>query len=205
MSHPFDLTRVVPILTVERAEDSVPVAEALAEGGLTTVEVTLRTPQSLATIETIARRVPALTVGAATVLRSSDVTAARRAGAQFLVSPGLSPDVAAAANAAGLPYMPGVATPTEILNAWELNFSILTLFPARQLGGPAYLQALAAVYRGVRFCPVADITEDELPAYLALANVLAVGVSFVAPPEAIAERDWAGITRRARRVAALGR
>jgi len=104
-----------------------------------------------------------------------------------------------------LPFLPGVATPAEILVAWELSFSLLTLYPARLLGGPAYLQSLAAVFREVQFCPVSDITEEELPVYLGLPNVQAVGVTFVAPPDAVAERDWAGITRRARRAAGLGR
>jgi len=181
----------------------VPLAEALLEGGLGIIEVTLRTPHSLAAIEAIARALPVAMVGAGTVLRSADVTAAKSAGARFLVSPGLTPDLAASGMASGLPYLPGAVTASEIMAARELNFTFLKFFPAREAGGPALLRAYAPVFQGIVFCPTGGITADNVGEYLALPNVPVVVGTWVANREAIEARDWSGITARARRAAAL--
>jgi len=203
MPQPFDQTPVIPVVTINRVEDAVPLAEALLEGGLGTIEVTLRTPHSLAAIEAIAKALPAAMVGAGTVLRSADITAARNAGARFLVSPGLTPDLAAAGIASGLPYLPGAVTASEILAARELNFTFLKFFPAREAGGPALLRSFAPVFQGIVFCPTGGITEENVGDYLALPNVPVVGGTWVANREAIEARDWSGISARARRAAAL--
>jgi 2-dehydro-3-deoxyphosphogluconate aldolase/(4S)-4-hydroxy-2-oxoglutarate aldolase len=203
MPQPFDQTPVIPVVTINRVEDAVPLAEALLEGGLGTIEVTLRTPHSLAAIEAIAKALPAAMVGAGTVLRSADITAARNAGARFLVSPGLTPDLAAAGIASGLPYLPGAVTASEILAARELNFTFLKFFPAREAGGPALLRSFAPVFQGIVFCPTGGISEENVGEYLSLPNVPVVGGTWVANREAIEARDWSGITARARRAAAL--
>jgi 2-dehydro-3-deoxyphosphogluconate aldolase/(4S)-4-hydroxy-2-oxoglutarate aldolase len=205
MPQGFDQTSVIPVVTLHRIEDAVPLAEALLEGGLGTIEVTLRTPHSLAAISAIARALPAAMVGAGTVLRTADITAARNAGARFLVSPGLTPDLAAAGIASGLPYLPGAVTPSEILAARELNFTFLKFFPAREAGGPALLRAYAPVFQGIAFCPTGGVTEDNAAEYLALPNVPVVGGTWIAPHAAIEARDWPGITARAKRAAALQR
>jgi 2-dehydro-3-deoxyphosphogluconate aldolase/(4S)-4-hydroxy-2-oxoglutarate aldolase len=203
MSQLFDNTPVIPVLTIDRLEDAMPIAEALLEGGLGTIEIALRTPHSLAAIEVIAARLPMMQVGAGTVLRSADVTAAKNAGARFLVSPGLTADLAAAGIASGLPYLPGAVTASEILAARELSFSFLKFFPAHEAGGAALLRAYAPVFQGIMFCPTGGITEANAPEYLALPNVPVVGSTWVASREAIEARDWSGIAARAKRAAAL--
>jgi 2-dehydro-3-deoxyphosphogluconate aldolase/(4S)-4-hydroxy-2-oxoglutarate aldolase len=133
----FRGTRIIPVLTIERAGDAVPLARALAQGGLNVIEVTLRTPEAPAAIAAIARELPEVVVGAGTVLRAADVTRAEEAGAKFLVSPGLTPELAAAGLASDLPYLPGAVTPSEIILARDLGISFLKFFPAHAFGGPA--------------------------------------------------------------------
>jgi 2-dehydro-3-deoxyphosphogluconate aldolase / (4S)-4-hydroxy-2-oxoglutarate aldolase len=195
---------VIPVLTIERGEDAVPLARALVEGGLPLIEVTLRTPAALAAIAAIARDVPQIVVGAGTVQRPADVVQASTAGARFLVSPGMTPELAAAALATELPYLPGVATPSEVMTARDLGISFLKLFPAEAVGGLALLQALAPVFPGVAFCPTGGIDERSAADYLALPNVPMVGGSWMAPREAVATGDWATVCRLAERAAALG-
>jgi 2-dehydro-3-deoxyphosphogluconate aldolase/(4S)-4-hydroxy-2-oxoglutarate aldolase len=199
----FRATRVIPVLTIEREADAVPLARALARGGLTVLEVTLRTKAAAAAISAIGREVPEIVVGAGTVLRAADVTRALAAGARFLVSPGLTPEVAAAGLASDVPYLGGVMTPSEIMLARGLGLSFLKFYPASGAGGVAALRNYAAVFAGVAFCPTGGVTADSAPEYLALPNVPMVGGAWMAPPEAIAAGDWAGITERARRASAL--
>ncbi|HWK43954.1 MAG TPA: bifunctional 4-hydroxy-2-oxoglutarate aldolase/2-dehydro-3-deoxy-phosphogluconate aldolase [Stellaceae bacterium] len=203
MPAPFDNTAVIPVLTIERVADAVPLATALAEGGLTVLEITLRTGDALAAIEAIARALPKVLVGAGTVLRGADVTAARNAGAGFLVSPGLTPDLAAAAIASGLPYLPGTATATEVMAARELSFTFLKFFPAGESGGVGMLKALAPVFAGIQFCPTGGVTPENARDYLALPNVPVVGGSWMAPRDLIVAKDWAAITARAKIAAGL--
>src|SRR5229473_769624 len=188
LMHPlFRGTSVIPVLTIDRESDAVPLARALAEGGLPVIEVALRTPAAVAAIAAIAGELPQVAVGAGTLTRAADVAAAVHAGARFLVSPGTIPEIAAAALATELPYLPGVATPAEAL------------------GGIAFLQALAPVFPGVAFCPTGGIDERSVADYLALPNVPMVGGSWMAPPDAVAAGDWPRIRRLAERAAAIGR
>jgi len=195
----FRSTSVIPVLTIERARDAVPLARALCEGGLGTIEVALRTPEATAAIATIRTELPHIVVGAGTLLRASDVAAAVKAGAQFLVSPGTTTELAASALASDLPYLPGVATPSEIMAARALGICVMKLFPAEALGGVAFLKALAPVFPGIAFCPTGGIDERTAADYLALPNVPMVGGSWMAPKEAIAAGDWprrSGVTDR---------
>jgi 2-dehydro-3-deoxyphosphogluconate aldolase / (4S)-4-hydroxy-2-oxoglutarate aldolase len=201
----FRHVSVIPVVTLDRERDAVPLARALGEGGLAVIEVALRTPVAIAAIAAISRELPHIIVGAGTLTRAADVAAAVHAGARFLVSPGTTPELAAAALAAELPYLPGVATPSEVMAARSLGICVMKLFPAEALGGIAFLRALAPVFPGVAFCPTGGIDERAAADYLALPNVPMVGGSWMAPQEAIAAGDWPRIRRLAERAAGLGR
>jgi 2-dehydro-3-deoxyphosphogluconate aldolase/(4S)-4-hydroxy-2-oxoglutarate aldolase len=204
--HPlFHGTAVIPVLSIEQARDAVPLARALCEGGLTVIEVTFRTEAALAAIAAIAAELPQVTVGAGTLLRAKDVGDAVRAGAKFLVSPGTTPELAGAALATELPYLPGVATPSEIMAARALGICVMKLFPAEAIGGVALLRALAPVFAGIAFCPTGGIDERSAEHYLALPNVPMVGGSWMAPRDAVAAGDWPRIRLLAERAAAIGR
>jgi 2-dehydro-3-deoxyphosphogluconate aldolase/(4S)-4-hydroxy-2-oxoglutarate aldolase len=201
----FRDVRVVPVLTIERAADAVPLARALAKGGLGVIEVTLRTPEAPAAIAAIAHDVPEAVVGAGTILRPADVSRAVEAGARFLVSPGLTPELASAGIATGLPFLPGVITPSEVMAARDFGFSFLKFFPAAPMGGVAALKAFAPVFAGIVFCPTGGVTAETAPQYLKLPNVLMVGGGWMVPADAVAARDWPRITDLAAKAAALGR
>jgi 2-dehydro-3-deoxyphosphogluconate aldolase/(4S)-4-hydroxy-2-oxoglutarate aldolase len=195
---------VIPVLTIESEAQALPLARALAEGGLRVIEVTLRTKAAVAAIAAIARELPELVVGAGTVLHEADVAAAKDAGARFLVSPGLRGKLARTARTAALPYLPGVVTPSEIMRAADLGLDFLKFFPAEAIGGIALLRSLLPVFPGIRFCPTGGIDEVKARDYLALANVPVVGGSWMAPREAVAAGDWPRIRRLAERAHALG-
>jgi len=196
---------VIPVLTIEREADAVPLARALCDGGLSVIEVTFRTTAAAAAIASIAKSLPQAVVGAGTLLRAADVAAACAAGARFLVSPGTVPELAAAALATELPYLPGVATPSEVMAARALGICVMKLFPAEALGGVALLRALAPVFPGIAFCPTGGVDERSAGDYLALPNVPLVGGSWMAPRDAVAAGDWGRIRRLAERAAAIGR
>jgi len=196
---------VIPVLTIERERDAVPLARALYEGGLPVIEITLRTAAAPAAIAAIAQELPQIVVGAGTLLRAADIATAVHAGARFLVSPGMIPELAAAALSAELPYLPGVATPSEVMAARALGICVMKFFPAEALGGVAWLRALAPVFRGVAFCPTGGIDEARAAEYLALPNVPMVGGSWMAPKDAVAAGDWRRVRRLAERAAAIGR
>jgi len=203
--HPiFRATSVIPVVTIERERDAVPLARALYEGGLGIIEIALRTPAAIAAIAAIRREVPQAVVGAGTLLRAADVAAAARAGAQFLVSPGTTPELAASALASELPYLPGVATPSEVMAARALGVCVMKLFPAAALGGVAFLTALAPVFPGIAFCPTGGIDERAAADYLALPNVPMIGGSWMAPRELVLAGDWQKIRLLAGRAALIG-
>ncbi len=195
---------VIPVLTVARAEDALPLGRALAAGGLPVIEVTLRTPAALDAIAALAT-LPGVSVGAGTLRTAADATAARAAGAAFGVSPGVTERLLAAALSQSLPLLPGAATASEAMRLAEAGHDFLKFFPAAAAGGPALLAALAAPLPEIAFCPTGGIGAADARAWLALPNVLCVGGSWVAPSAAIAARDWAGIEARARAAAALSR
>jgi 2-dehydro-3-deoxyphosphogluconate aldolase/(4S)-4-hydroxy-2-oxoglutarate aldolase len=201
----FRGTAVIPVVTIERERDAVPLARALFEGGLPVIEITLRTAAAAPAIAAISRALPHVVVGAGTLLRAADVATAVHAGARFLVSPGMTQELTATALAAELPYLPGVATPSEVMAARALGICVMKLFPAEALGGVGWLRALAPVFPGVVFCPTGGIDEANAADYLALPNVPMVGGSWMAPKEAIAAGDWGRVRRLAERAAAIGR
>jgi 2-dehydro-3-deoxyphosphogluconate aldolase / (4S)-4-hydroxy-2-oxoglutarate aldolase len=194
---------VVPVLTIEDRHTAVPLARALVEGGLTALEVTLRTPAALECIRAIAGEVQGANVGAGTVCDAGQLHAAIAAGAKFLVSPGATPDLLRAAADAPVPYLPGAATAGEAMTLAERGITILKFFPAEPAGGIAYLKALGAPLPQIRFCPTGGIGLKNAPDYLTLPNVICVGGSWVAPAAAVANGDWATVKRLAAEAAAL--
>ena len=194
---------VIPVLTVTELDYAVPLARALAAGGLRVLEITLCTPVALAAIEAVRKAVPEAIVGAGMLTRAVDFAAAGRVGAQFGASPGLTPDLAAASRGARFPLLPGVMTPTELIAARAVGFNVLKLFPAQPAGGVAMLQALRAPFPDVLFCPTGGITRAIAADYLALPNVVCVGGSWVAPNAMLEAGDWSGIEALARDAASL--
>lgn len=194
---------VLPVIALDRLEQAVPLAEALLEGGIPTLEITLRTPVALAAIQAIRRAFPEALVGAGTVTSPAALRQVTEAGARFAVSPGLTPALAAAAAAGPLPLLPGVFTPGEVMAAQEAGFRFLKLFPAEQAGGIGMLKALAGPFPDLRFCPTGGIRPDTAAQYLAQPNVLCVGGSWLTPRALLAAGDWKGITTLARQAAAL--
>ena len=199
------LAPVIPVLTINDLAHAVPLARALAAGGLRVLEITLRTPVALAAIEAMRKAVPDAVVGVGTLTRAVDFAAADRVGAQFGVTPGLTPELAAAARGARFPLLPGVMTPTELIAARAAGFNVLKLFPSEQAGGIGMLRALGAPFPDVQFCPTGGITRATAPDFLALSNVVCVGGSWVAPSAMLAAGDWAGIEALARDAASLKR
>ncbi len=195
--------RVIPVVTVERASQAAALARALAAGGLPVVEVTLRSPAALDAIAEIARQLPEVAIGAGSLRRPAQIVEARGAGAHFGVSPGHTAALLDAAEAIGLPYLPGVASASEAMALHERGYDLVKLFPAGPLGGPATLRALAAPLPEIEFCPTGGIAPDNLADYLACPNVACVGGSWIAPPDLIAAADWTEIEARARAAAAV--
>ena len=194
---------VIPVIVLGDVAHAVPLARALVAGGIRMLEVTLRTEQALACIEAIARAVPEAVVGAGTVRSKADAQAAAMAGARFAVSPGYTRSLGQACRDVGLPLLPGVATGSEIMLAQEDGLSELTFFPAMQAGGPALLKAWNGPFFDVRFCPTGGVTLQNAHEFLALPNVVCVGGSWLVPPDALAQGDWARITELARATQAL--
>jgi 2-dehydro-3-deoxyphosphogluconate aldolase / (4S)-4-hydroxy-2-oxoglutarate aldolase len=199
----MQLSPVIPVLIIEHLEHAVPLARALCAGGVCVLEVTLRTAVALAAIEAIRREVPEAIVGVGTLTRPADFTTAANAGAQFGVSPGLTPELARAANSVSFPLLPGVMTPTEVIAARLHGFDALKLFPAQQAGGVGMLKALASPFADVVFCPTGGITRETASDYLAQPNVLCVGGSWLAPARLLHEGDWVAIKNLAREAASF--
>ena len=195
---------VIPVIVLNDVAHAVPLARALVAGGIRMLEVTLRTPVALACIEAIAREVPQAVAGAGTVRSAADAQAAAMAGARFAVSPGYTHAVGKACHELGLPLLPGVATGGEIMAAQEDGYTALKFFPALQAGGLAMLKAWQGPFGDVKFCPTGGISADNAAQFLALPNVVCVGGSWLTPADAVAQGDWARITRLAREAVALG-
>ncbi len=190
--------RIIPVVALPSAGDALPLAEALAGGGLPCAEITFRTEAGQAGLRAIARAFPDFLLGAGTVTTPTEVQQAREAGAQFAVAPGCNPRVLAAAREAGLPFFPGVMTPSDIELALENNARLLKFFPAEMAGGVAMIRAIHAPYkhRGVRFIPTGGINESNLASYLREPSVVAVGGTWILAP--LTDRNWDAITRLTR-------
>lgn len=197
------LQPVMPVLIIEKIEDAVPLARALAAGGLKAIEITLRTACGLDAIRAVADEVPDSLVGAGTILSPADYTAAVKAGAKFIVSPGATPSLFAAARESDVPFLPGTSTASEIMAAREAGLRVVKFFPAEQSGGAPFLKAISSPIADMKFCPTGGISLKNAKDYLSLPNVVCVGGSWVAPKDLVAAGDWEGITTLAREAAAL--
>lgn len=186
--------RVIPVLTIERAEDAVPLARALVAGNVRVLEMTLRTPVAIDAAKAIIAEVPEAIVGIGTVLSPKDLAGAQALGARFAVSPGATAELLDAAAASDLPLLPGIATASELMQALARGFGPVKFFPAEQSGGIAALRALAGPFPHARFCPTGGIGESNAATWLAEPNVVAVGGSWLCPAAEINSGNWAGIT-----------
>jgi 2-dehydro-3-deoxyphosphogluconate aldolase/(4S)-4-hydroxy-2-oxoglutarate aldolase len=185
---------VIPVIAIDKLEYAVPLAKALVAGGIRVLEVTLRTEHGLPAIRAMAEQVPGAIVGVGTLTQPEEFAAARDAGAVFGVSPGLTPALIAAAKSSGLPLLPGVMTPSEVMAAREQGFRQLKLFPAVPAGGVGMLNALAGPLGDITFCPTGGISIETAPQFLACKNVACVGGSWLTPKDAMQSGDWQRIT-----------
>jgi 2-dehydro-3-deoxyphosphogluconate aldolase/(4S)-4-hydroxy-2-oxoglutarate aldolase len=201
----FAKAPVVPVLTIERAEDAVSLARALVAGGLSVIEVTLRTSAALDAVRAIIAQVPEAVVGVGTVTNVTDIGAALSVGAKFLVTPGTPPVLAAALAMTPIPAIPACASVSEAMALSDFGFPVLKFFPAGVSGGVDLLKAIAAPLPRLKFFPSGGIDAATAPSYLALPNVIAVGGSWVAPKQAVAAGDFGKITALARAAASLRR
>ena len=194
---------VIPVIVIERLEQAVPLARALVTGGVRVLEVTLRTAAGLDAIAAIAKEVEGAIVGVGTITAPDEFARARAAGARFAVSPGLTPALVEAQRTSGLPWLPGVMTPSDVIAARAAGLSALKLFPAQQAGGLEMLKALRGPFPDVVFCPTGGVTPATAPTFLALPNVACVGGSWLTPADAVATGDWARIESLAKAASLL--
>lgn len=194
---------VIPVIVIDDLVHAVPLARALVAGGVRVLEVTLRTAAGLDAIRAIVREVPEAIVGVGTITTREDFVAARDAGAKFGVSPGLTQALVEGARESGLPLLPGVMTPSDVIAARAAGFRQLKLFPAQQAGGIGMLRALSGPFPDVTFCPTGGISEETAPQFLAVPNVACVGGSWLTPKLAVQSNDWTQVTQLAARAAAL--
>ena len=194
---------VVPVVVIDDVAHAVPLARALLAGGVGVIEVTLRTAAALASLARIAREVPEMILAAGTVTKAEQLRSVRDAGAVAAISPGLTDGLLAASVDLAMPLLPGIATASELMRGMDAGLHRFKLFPASAVGGVSLLQALHGPFAEARFCPTGGITFEQAPAYLALANVVCVGASWVAGRADIAAGRWAEVTAQAARAAAL--
>jgi 2-dehydro-3-deoxyphosphogluconate aldolase/(4S)-4-hydroxy-2-oxoglutarate aldolase len=201
----LQLSPVMPVVTIEEAAAGPDLARALVRGGIKVIEVTLRTPQALAAIEAIAAEVPEICVGAGTVMSPDDLNLAANAGAAFAISPGATRELLAAGANFRIPYLPAVATASELMTAIAAGFRYFKLFPANVAGGVQALKAFHGPFPEVRFCPTGGINLQTAASFLDLPNVLCVGGSWLTPGDLLKSHDWGRIESLAREAAALRR
>jgi 2-dehydro-3-deoxyphosphogluconate aldolase/(4S)-4-hydroxy-2-oxoglutarate aldolase len=190
----FTSARIVPVLTIQRIEDAVPLARALVAGGVRVLEVTLRTSVAVEAAKAIIANVPDAIVGIGTILNADDLARAVELGALFGISPGATPELLKAASASWLPFAPGIATASELMAALAAGFSLVKFFPAEPAGGIKALRALAGPFPQAKFCPTGGVSEANAPAWLAEPNVVCVGGSWLCTPSDIKSGNWSGIT-----------
>ena len=199
-AEPLARRPVIPVIVIDAEDDAEPLAEALLAGGLDLIEVTLRTAAAVAALGRIVRRFPEMLVGAGTVVTREQAERCLDLGVSFGVAPGFNPQIVHLFAQRGVPFLPGVLTPSEIEAAYGHGCTLLKFFPAAAAGGPAMLRALAAPYEslGIRFCPTGGVSLDNMKEYLALPQVFAVGGSWLAGKRQIAEKQWSVITQQTR-------
>jgi len=198
-------TPVMPILTLHDARWAGDLALALVRGGISVFEVVMRTPQSVAALRAMLEATPEADIGMGTLMTPADVQTARQAGAKFGVSPGLTPELAGAIAATQFPFLPGVATASEVMQARGWGLKELKYFPAQGAAGAHWIKDMSGVFPDVLFCPTGGIRPADIPTYLKLPNCSTVGGSWVVPQDMLGDRDWAGITALAQQASAFAR
>ncbi len=199
----LDVVPVMPVVVIDDLATAVPLARALVAGGLPAIELTLRTPVALEALRAIADEVPEILLGAGTITTPAQAAAAVAAGARFLVSPGLTPDLLGAMVQTGVPFLPGTSTVSEVMRVLEAGLTEMKFFPAEASGGAPYLKSVAGPLPQARFCPTGGITVDSAPSYLGLSNVGCVGGTWITPADAVAAGDWERISKLAAEAAVL--
>ena len=194
----LDTTRIIPVVTVNSVDDGLRVCQALQDGGLNAVEVTLRTPAAISVIEALKDQMQDFLIGAGTIKSVEDLESVKNAGAEFAVSPGFTRELSGAAFDLNLPLLPGVATASEVLEGMSAGRYFFKLFPAEAVGGLALLKSLGAPFKEVKFCPTGGINAGNFKDYLALPNVACVGGSWMVAPALIENHNWSEITRLSR-------
>ena len=191
----FTRTPLLPVIAIQREADILPLADALAAGGMRTLEITLRTPLGLPAIALLRQERPELCIGAGTVLDGRQFQSVLDAGAEFIVTPGCTDELLTLGLESPVPLLPGIATASEILMGYRLGYRRFKLFPAEVCGGVPALKALSGPFVGVRFCPTGGVLQDSLVDYMALDNVMGVGGTWMAPRDRVEAGDWSEITR----------
>ncbi len=194
---------VIPVIVINKVEDAVPMAEALLEGGIKVLEVTLRSSCALQAMEQIAKHVPDAIMGSGTVRNLKDAQASKDVGCKFAVSPGYTSELGQFARKIGLPLLPGVSTGSEIMTANADDYYFLKLFPAVAVGGINLLKGFAGPFGDVKFCPTGGVTVDSAPQFLALPNVVVCGGTWLTPADAVGRKDWAHITKLAKEASSI--
>lgn len=194
---------VIPVIVINKVEDAVPMAEALLEGGIKVLEVTLRSPVALQAMEQIAKHVPDAILGSGTVRNLKDAQASKDVGCKFAVSPGYTSELGQFARKIGLPLLPGVSTGSEIMMANADDYYFLKLFPAVAVGGINLLKGFAGPFADVKFCPTGGVSVESAPNFLALPNVVVCGGTWLTPADAVNNKDWAQITKLAKEASAI--
>ena len=189
------LGSIIPVITLDNVQDALPLADALAEGGIKTMEITLRTPAALDGIKLIAAERKNMVVGAGTITTPDGFEKVKKAGAQFIISPGVTETLLVAGKQCGVPYIPGVATTSEAILGIQHGFDCLKFFPAGLAGGVPMLKNFAALFGNLKFCPTGGITQANMNEYLGLPNVLCVGGSWIVPAQPIKEKKWEEIVK----------
>ncbi|GAA8150373.1 bifunctional 4-hydroxy-2-oxoglutarate aldolase/2-dehydro-3-deoxy-phosphogluconate aldolase [Helicobacter pylori] len=198
----LQISPIVPVVVIENIKDAVPLAQSLIEGGIPIIEVTLRSSCALEAIELIAKNVPEMRVGTGTILNLTQLEQAQDRGAEFLISPGLTPSLLEYAKKKDMPLIPGVSSSSEVMQALELGYSALKFFPAEYCGGVKLLNAFNGPFKGVKFCPTGGISADNMRSYLNLENVVCVGGSWLTPKDLIQNKEWDKITEICKRALA---
>ncbi len=198
----LQISPIVPVVVIEDLKDAVPLAQSLVEGSIPIIEVTLRSNCALEAIELIAKNVPKMRVGAGTILNSNQLEQAQNRGAEFLISPGLTPSLLEYAKKKDMPLIPGVSSSSEVMQALELGYNALKFFPAEYCGGAKLLNAFNGPFKGVKFCPTGGISVDNMHAYLKLENVLCVGGSWLTPKNLVQNKEWDKIVEICKRALA---
>ena len=194
---------IIPVVVIEQIEDAVPLAKSLVAGGLSVIEVTLRTPAAIAGIEDIIENVPGAVVGSGTVCSESQLQMSIELGCKFAVSPGATDSLLKKARDSGFNYLPGVSSASEVMRGLEYGFDTFKFFPAEAVGGTTLLKSLQGPFGDVKFCATGGIGLDNVMSYLSLANVLSVGGSWITPSKLIKEKRWSEIERLASQASSL--